>query len=158
MTATYSEFLQRKAQLGGQHGFAPVWMPSFLFDFQAALVDWALWKGRAAIFADCGLGKTPMQLVWAENVVRHTNKRVLILTPLAVTHQTLAEAAKFGIAARRAHTPTDGLADITVTNYERLHHFDPTEFVGVVCDESSILSVHAEAALSATLHGHCCAE
>ena len=78
---SYADFLATKMQLGTDDGFAPEWMPDFLFDFQQHLVEWALRKGRAAIFADCGLGKTPMQLVWAENVVRHSNGRVLILTP-----------------------------------------------------------------------------
>ncbi len=68
----YGDFLDRKTQTKNNYGFAPVWMPDFLFDFQQALVEWALEKGRAAIFADCGMGKTPMQLVWAENVVRKT--------------------------------------------------------------------------------------
>ena len=94
---TYARFLERKTQLGGMDGFAPEWMPEFLFGFQSQLVDWSLRKGRSAIFADCGLGKTPMQLVWAENVVRHTNKPVLIMTPLAVGAQTLREAEKFNI-------------------------------------------------------------
>jgi hypothetical protein len=134
----YADFLERKAQLGGHAGFAPLWMPPFLFDFQAALVDWAIRQGRAALFADTGLGKTPMQLVWAENVVRHTNGRVLILTPLAVAAQTVREGAKFGI---ECHRSSDGraAAGITVTNYERLHHFDPNDFVGAVCDESSAI-------------------
>lgn len=134
----YTAFLDRKAQLGSASGFDPLWLPDFLFDFQRELVEWAIQKGRAAIFADCGLGKTPMQLVWAENVVRQTNKRVLILTPLAVSAQTIREAGKFGIECRRSQ---DGKAfqGITVTNYERLHYFDPSDFAGVVCDESSIL-------------------
>jgi hypothetical protein len=134
----YGDFLDRKTQTKNNYGFAPVWMPDFLFDFQQALVEWALEKGRAAIFADCGMGKTPMQLVWAENVVRKTNGRVLILAPLAVAGQTVREAAKFGIEARRSH---DGTAHpgITVTNYEQLHKFNPADFSGVVCDESSIL-------------------
>ena len=130
---SYAAFLDRKAQLGGEHGFAPSWMPEFLFDFQSALVEWAIRHARGAVFADCGLGKTPMQLVWAENVVRHTNGRVLILTPLAVAHQTVREGAKFGIECSR-----EG-GQITVANYERLHHYEPGDFSGVVCDESSIL-------------------
>lgn len=136
----YSEFLSRKTHLGDMHGFAPEWMPEFLFDFQRALVEWAIHKGRAAIFADCGLGKTPMQLVWAENVVRHTNRPVLIGTPLAVSHQVVEEAAKFGIDAVRVRDGRvpDG-ARIVVTNYERLHLFDSNDFAGMVCDESSIL-------------------
>jgi hypothetical protein len=134
----YADFLERRAQLDSADGFEPVWMPDFLFDFQQALTDWAIRKGRAAIFADCGLGKTPMQLVWAENVRRLTGKPVLIVTPLAVSYQTKAEAAKFGIDA---DTSRDGriTAGITITNYERLHHFDPTELGGMVCDESSAI-------------------
>lgn len=139
MNNDYLDFLARKAQLGGEFGFASIWMPDFLFDFQRHLVDWAIRKGRAAIFADCGLGKTPMQLVWAENVIRKENKPVLILAPLAVSSQTVEEAGKFGIAARRVRTAADVRADIAVTNYERLHHFDPSAFGGVVCDESSII-------------------
>ena len=134
---SYTEFLQQKTQLGGNHGFDPIWMPEFLFDFQKYLVEWSLQKGRGAMFADCGLGKTPMQLVWAENVVRKTNGKVLILTPLAVSSQTIQEGKKFGIEVTRSG---DGTAHrITVTNYERLHYFSPNDFEGVVCDESSIL-------------------
>jgi hypothetical protein len=134
----YQSFLERKSQLGSMSGFSPVWEPSFLFDFQFHLVDWALRKGRAAMFADCGLGKTPMQLVWAENVCRHENGRVLIVTPLAVAAQTVREGEKFGIDCQRS---SDGKPKprITVTNYERLHHFDPIDFAGVVCDESSAI-------------------
>lgn len=135
---TYAAFLDLKTQLGSFDGFEPVFMPDFLFDFQKALVEWAVRKGKAAIFADCGLGKTPMQLVWAENVVRKTNRPVLILTPLAVSHQTVAEAEKFGIEGTRT-IPSGKASGIVVTNYERLHHFNPTDFAGCVCDESSIL-------------------
>ena len=134
----YGAFLEDKAQIKGNHGFAPVWMPDFLFDFQQSLVTWAVEKGRAAIFADCGLGKTPMQLVWAENVARHAGRSVLIVTPLAVSYQTIGEAEKFGIrATRESHGIVHG--GITVTNYERLHLFNPADFAGMVCDESSIL-------------------
>lgn len=134
----YDAFLSGKLQLEHGGGFEPTYLPSFLFDFQRDLVTWALLKGRAALFEDCGLGKTPQQLVWAENVVRHTNRPVLILTPLAVTSQTIREGEKFGIQARRsvAGELHDG---INVTNYERLHHFKPSDFAGIVCDESSIL-------------------
>jgi hypothetical protein len=135
---SYATFLEQKSQMANEHGFAPIASPDFLFDFQHALVDWAVRKGRAAIFADCGLGKTPMQLVWAENVLRKTNRPVLIATPLAVSHQTIAEGEKFGIGVRRSQ---DGAArpGITVTNYERLHHFNPDDFGAFVGDESSIL-------------------
>jgi len=134
----YERFLDKKAQLGSASGFDPIWMPDFLYDFQRHLVEWSLRKGRAALFADCGLGKTPMQLVWAENVVRKTNGRVLILTPLAVAKQTEREAAKFGIEAKRSEAG-ELSTKITVTNYERLSHFNPEDFAAVVCDESSIL-------------------
>lgn len=136
---TYINFLANKSQSKNGNGFEPIWLPDWLFGFQRDLVDWSVRQGRAAIFADCGLGKTPMQLVWAENVVRHSNKPVLIITPLAVSHQTTREAEKFGIHCERS---TDGKvngSNIVVTNYERLHYFKPEDFTGVVCDESSIL-------------------
>lgn len=136
----YAEFLERKQQRAPDHGFDPLWMPDELFDFQRALVEWAQRKGRAALFADCGLGKTPMQLTWAENVVRKTNGRVLILTPLAVGAQTVREGEKFGIEAYQSR---DGKwpagKHIIVTNYEKLHLFNAGDFTSCVCDESSIL-------------------
>ena len=136
--SSYAEFLQAKVQAGSLSGFTPTYVPDWLFDFQQALVDWAVRKGRVAIFADCGLGKTPMQLAWAQNVIEHTNGRVLILTPLAVSAQTVREGTKFGIECTRS---LDGQTQerIVVTNYERLHYFNPTDFIGVVCDESSCL-------------------
>jgi hypothetical protein len=134
----YQKFLDEKAQSDVYGGFQPLWMPEFLYDFQSSLVDWSLRKGKSAIFADCGLGKTPMQLVWAENVVRKTNGRVLILTPLAVSHQTVQEAHKFDIECHRSHAG-ELFPGIIVTNYERLNHFNPSDFAGCVCDESSIL-------------------
>jgi hypothetical protein len=134
----YAEFLRAKSQSGAACGFKPVWLPDFLFDFQGSLVEWALWTGRAAIFADCGLGKTPMELVWAENMVRITGGRVLIAAPLAVAWQIAREAEKFGVTVTISR---DGTAHpgITVTNYERLHLFTPSDFVAFVGDESSIL-------------------
>jgi len=135
----YQEFLADKAQIGRNSGFDPLWIPDFLFDFQKSLCEWVITKGRGAIFADCGLGKTPMQLVWAQNVVMHTNKPVLILTPLSVGAQTVREGAKFGIECHRSR---DGKTDgnkIVVANYEKLHLFNADDFAGVVCDESSIL-------------------
>lgn len=120
------------------HGFDPVFVPDCLMPFQADLVRWATRKGRCAIFADCGLGKSLMQLVWAENVARKTGGRVLILSPLAVGAQTVREGEKFGIEVTRSRDgkPT---SQLVVTNYERLHLFSSTDFVGCVCDESSIL-------------------
>lgn len=134
----YQEFLQAKSQAGANAGFKPLWVPDFLFDFQKALLEWAVMKGRCAILADCGLGKTPLELVWSENIIRKTNGKVLILTPLAVSYQHLREAEKFGV---ECHRSTDGTAkaNITVTNYQRLHLFDPSDFSACVCDEASIL-------------------
>lgn len=137
--STYEAFLQAKSQLGGFSGFDPVWMPSFLFDFQQALVEWAIRKGKAAIFADCGLGKSPMALVWAQNIIQKTNKPVLILTPLAVGQQFMTEGEKFGIDCARSRDGVLPHSKIVITNYEKLHLFDPNDFAGVVCDESSIL-------------------
>lgn len=136
--SSYEQFIEHKSQCGRGSGFDTTWMPSQAFDFQQSLIDWACIQGRSAIFADCGLGKTLMQLAWAENVVRHTNKRVLILTPLAVSQQTEREAHKFGVEAKRSDSG-QAHRGISITNYERLHHFDPSDFAGVVCDESSIL-------------------
>jgi len=135
---SYVDFLERKTHIENNAGFDPLYMPDFLFPFQRSLTEWAIRKGRAAIFADCGLGKTPMQLVWAQNVVEKTCKPVLVLTPLAVGSQTVREAHKFGINAAQSR---DGkiAAPITITNYQQLHKFDWQKFGGVVCDESSIL-------------------
>lgn len=135
---SYADFLDEKMHSTDGDGFDPVWMPAFLFPVQVSLVEWAVRKGRAAIFADCGMGKTPMALVWAENIVRKTGGKVLILTPLAVAAQFVTEGEKFGIQVMRS---SDGTAHpgVTVTNYERLHLFTSSEFAGVVCDESSIL-------------------
>lgn len=134
----YREFLTRKVSEGADSGFDPTFMPDALFDYQIALVEWAVRKGRASILADCGLGKTAMGLTWSENVARHAGRPVLYLTPLAVGAQTIREAEKFGIEATH---PRDGQVSgrIVVTNYERLHYFNPADFSGVVCDESSIL-------------------
>lgn len=134
---SYRAFLVSKSQVGDASGFEPTYLPACLFPYQRELVVWSVTKGRAAIFADCGMGKALISLVWSENVVRHTNGRVLILTPLAVVGQTVREAEKFGIEAHRA--AGDLHAGIHVTNYEKLHLFDPNDFVAVVCDESSIL-------------------
>jgi len=135
----YAKFIERKTHLGSERGFSPSWIPDSLFPFQNHLCEWSIRKGRSAILADCGLGKTFMQLVWAENVVRHTNKPVLVLTPLAVAEQTVRESSKFGVESARSADGTMPREKIVVTNYERLHHFDPNRFSGVVCDESSIL-------------------
>ena len=136
----YRAFVEGKTHLSGDFGFAPIYENPHPHDFQNHLIEWGLRKGRAATFADCGLGKTLMQLVWAENVHRHTNKPVLVLAPLSVSSQTVEEAQKFDIEAYRS---PDGKwpngKGIITTNYERLHYFNADDFAGVVCDESSIL-------------------
>ena len=125
---------------GAEHGFEPTLIPSAAFDFQSSLVSWACRKGRAAIFADTGLGKTLIQLAWADNVVRRTNRSVLLLTPLAVAHQTVAEATKFGIeCVRSGDGALPSSPRVVVANYQRLQHFDPCDFAACVLDESSIL-------------------
>lgn len=138
MNAIYTDFLSRKTHEGAEHGFAPRFMAPGLFDFQHAMVDYAVRRGRAALFEDCGLGKTVQFLTWAQNIIEHTNRPVLVLTPLAVAAQTVREAEKFEI---EAHRSSDGVlpGKLVVTNYERLGHFNPADFAGVVCDESSIL-------------------
>ena len=98
----YAAFIERKTQSSNEAGFEPLFMPDFLFPFQQALVRWATRKGRGAVFADCGLGKTLMQLVWCQNVFLKTGKPVLLLTPLAVGRQTVAEGRRFGINAFRS--------------------------------------------------------
>lgn len=135
---TYEEFIYKKIQSSKKNGFEPVFMPDFLFDYQKYLVEYALKKGRMALFADTGLGKTPMQLIFAENIVQKTNKNVLIVTPLAVGQQTIKEAEKFGIDAKRSR---DGKPNgkITVTNYQIINKFNPNDFEAVICDESSAI-------------------
>lgn len=135
-SAAYQQFLQRKAISDPATGLQiiPLLTPA-LFDFQRDICSWALRRGRAAIFADCGLGKTAIQLEWA----RHIPGDVLILAPLAVAAQTVREGQKFGIPVTLARTQADVLPGTTITNYEMLQHFDPSHFAGVVLDESSIL-------------------
>lgn len=137
-TPAYADFLEGKSQLGDTHGFEPTVLPDYLFDFQRDLVEWSVRQGRAAIFADCGMGKTPMELVWAQNVHLRTGKPVLLVTPLAVGFQVKAEGEKFGV---ETDTSRDGkpTAAVTITNYERLDRFSPHDFGGIVCDESSAI-------------------
>jgi len=134
---TYSDFLTRKRRVYTGRGIASdVDLPEQLYPWQAALVRWALRKGRAAIFADCGLGKTFMQVAWADTL----NVPTLMLAPLCVAEQTVAEAAKLGIDVHYApdHHAAKGHR-LVITNYERLDKFDPSAFSAVVLDESSIL-------------------
>jgi hypothetical protein len=135
----YANFIANKKHSTGEYGFEPSWMPDGVFDFQRHIITKAVRKGRIGIFADTGLGKTLISLAIAENIVRHTNKRVLILTPLAVAFQFINEAARIGVGDI-AHTK-DGMltSKIVVCNYERLHLLNPDDFICVIPDESSIL-------------------
>jgi len=160
---SYSEFLARKAWRTTDSGFGAIELPAGLFPFQADLVRWACRRGRAGLFVDTGLGKTAMQLAWAAEVARHTGHPVLILSPLAVAAQTVREASKFGMAATLCRDGADVTNGINVTNYDRLHRFDPEAFGGVVLDESSCLKDFTSAtrttlidSFRATPHKLCC--
>ena len=135
----YSEFVQNKKHSIGNFGFEANYIPEMAFDFQRHIIEKAIQKGRMAIFADTGLGKTLIQLSIAKNIVEHTNKKVLILTPLAVAFQFLLEAEKLGIDDIEYSKDGKHTKKIVVCNYERLHYFDSNDFEGVILDESSIL-------------------
>lgn len=146
----YQEFLANKSDIDAPSGFdiREVEIPEQLFGFQKSLVKWACKRGRAAIFADTGLGKTAMQVTWARAVFQHSGNRVLILAPLCVAHQTVREAHKFGIPIKYIREPEldeygNFETGVFVTNYEMLEHFEPwiakAYFDGIVLDESSIL-------------------
>jgi len=136
----YAAFLDGKTQVGTADGFEPVWLPAEMFDFQRHLAEWEIRRGRCATFADCGMGKSLLELVFAENVVRKTNGRALILTPLAVAPQFVTEGEKFGVGVTHARDRSAVAGPgVYVTNYERLHHFDRGDFAAVLCDESSAI-------------------
>jgi hypothetical protein len=135
----YADFIKSKTHSIGNFGFDPVWMPDSAFDFQQHVIAKALRKGRIGVFADTGLGKTLIQVAIAENIIRKTNGRVLILTPLAVAFQFIDEAHRIGVDDI-AHSKDGKLsAKITICNYERMHLLSPDDFVCVMLDESSIL-------------------
>jgi hypothetical protein len=137
---TYEEYIASKKKTVPNRGFEPLPIIAPLFDWQTEVLQWAVRKGRAALFEDCGLGKTAQQLEWASQVHRKTGGSVIILTPLAVAAQTAREAVKFGIEASVASSSEDiDRPGIWITNYEKLEHFDCSDFAGVVLDESSIL-------------------
>lgn len=135
----YKEFLESKRHSIGNSGFDPVWMPDIAFDFQKEIITRSVNKGRIAVFADTGLGKTLMQLSIAQNVVLKTNKKVLILTPLAVAFQFIIEAEKIGIDDIEYSKDGKHNKKIVICNYERLHYFNSDDFGAVILDESSIL-------------------
>ena len=130
----YTEFLQSKQKAHIKSGFDATDMNANLFPFQEFIVKRALKAGKYAIFADRGLGKTLMQLEWANQVSKHTGQPVLILAPLAVSGQTIKEGAKFGINVVKY----DGSSPIQVTNYEQLEKIDCSNFAGIVLDESKV--------------------
>ena len=135
----YEDFIRSKTHSTGSYGFEPEWMPEGAFDFQQAIIEKAVRKGRIGMFADTGLGKTLMQVAIAENIIRQTNKRVLILTPLAVAFQFIDEATRIGVDDIAHSKAGEITKKITVCNYERLHLLNPDDFVCVMLDESSIL-------------------
>jgi superfamily II DNA or RNA helicase len=136
---TYEEFLENKKHSIGEFGVTPSCIPDKMFDFQKYVSGYAIKKGRCAIFLDTGLGKTYIELVTATNYIKATNKPVLIITPLAVGQQTLAEAGKFGIEDISYTKDGKYKTKIVVCNYERLHYLDSNDFDCVILDESSIL-------------------
>ena len=137
----YKSFLEKKTIVSKDTGFAVNRkdLNNNLFEYQKDIVIWALKKGKSAIFADCGLGKSLMQLEWAEKVHEETNGSILILAPLAVTEQTYREGIKFGINSKVVECQEDVINGINITNYEKLDKFDTSVFNGIVLDESSIL-------------------
>ena len=141
----YNESFQNTRFVLESRGFAldQAELNPMLYEFQKDIVRWALKKGKACIFADCGLGKTPMQLSWAHQVHAHTGCKVLILAPLAVADQTKREAEKFGYVAKVVEKQEDCIDGINITNYEKLDRFIAKEFVGIVLDESSILKSYS---------------
>lgn len=149
---SYADFLSRKlvrvppTGLSGEFEIA-----AGLFDFQAAIVRWALRRGRCAIFADTGLGKSRMQLAWADAVHRETGHDVLILAPLAVAAQTVQEGAEIGVSVKQCRDGSEVERGITITNYDRMHRFDTSRFGAVVLDESSVIKHHTSKTLSMLL-------
>lgn len=140
----YAAFLAQKSLSVPCRGFhvADADVSPMLYDWQRRVVQWACERGRAALFEDCGLGKTPQQLEWARLVAAHCRRKVIVLAPLAVAAQTVREGAKFGIPVTYARTHADAMAAptaVVITNYDLLEHFQLSEFGGVVLDESSIL-------------------
>lgn len=135
----YEDFLLSKKRMAQPKGFKASTPMMYLWPWQRDLVNWACEVGTAALFEDCGLGKTRQQLAWAENVVAETGRDVLVLAPLAVAEQTRREGERCGIHSVVCRTGDDCQQGINITNYEMLEHFDPARFAGIVLDESSIL-------------------
>ena len=151
---SYADFISSKLSRVPPTGLSDVsaiMLAPGLFDFQDAIVRWALRRGRAAIFADTGLGKSRMQLAWADAVHRATGHDVLILAPLAVAAQTVVEGTEIGVAVKQCRDGADVEPGITITNYDRLHRFDCSRFGAVVLDESSVIKHHTSKTLQILL-------
>lgn len=140
MVSAYDAFIAAKAASTPATPVPHGDLAGHLFGYQRDIVAWALRRGRAAIFADCGLGKGPMLLEWSRQVSAHG--RVLVLAPLVVAHQLAREATRFGVEGARYLRADDGTTPVAITNYEMLAHFDASKFVGVAADESSILKAY----------------
>ena len=139
---TYENLIAEKALGDNPCGFECGELSPVLFDFQSLLTRWSLSRGRAAIFADTGLGKTLMQCEWARQVCEHTGGNVLIVAPLCVAQQTVNEALKINLSVNYCRSQSAVIRGVNITNYEMLEHFDLSAFSGVVLDESSILKSH----------------
>lgn len=139
MNTSYASFLDARKRRPDADAIPALSIPERLFPFQVELTEWALGLGRGGIFADCGLGKTLVQLAWAQNVHEHTGGDVLILAPLAVSQQTVREGGLCGIEVKAVREASDIRSGLNVTNYERLARFAEHPWAGLVLDESSIL-------------------
>jgi len=135
----YDEFLSKKSRIVHPVGFTPDKLNENLFDFQKAISEWTCKRGRSALFAGTGLGKSLMELSWAQALYDATGEKTIIFTPLAVAAQMKREAIKFGIDVDHVHSGEESKKPIQITNYQKLDHFDLSKFKGVVLDESSIL-------------------
>ena len=138
-TMNYKDFIESKRHKSNEFGITPNFIPEAGFDYQKYVLEYAVKRGRCAVFLDTGLGKTLIEIATAVNYVKHTNKPVLILTPLAVAFQFIREAEKFGIGDIEYCKDGKYKSKIVVANYERLHYFKPSDFDCVICDESSCL-------------------
>ena len=138
---SYQDFLARKAVIDPPTGIdGRIELPQAMMPHQRDITEWSLRRGRAAIFAGTGLGKTFMELAWSDRVAEHTGKPVLVFAPLAVSAQHIREANKFGLDAAICASQDDvGGLPVIVTNYQKIDRFDLSQFGGVVLDESSIL-------------------
>ena len=142
MTLSYEDFIKNKKIKTYKQGIHVDDINDKLFDWQKSVVKWALEKGTACLFEDCGLGKTAQQLEWADKIHKHTQRPVLIVAPLTVSYQTEKEGLKFGVKVNICRKASDVVNGVNITNYEQLQSFEGIDFSGVVLDESSILKAY----------------